>query len=529
MPGRLAVDFGTCNTRLALWDAGRGSAAAWRLPDVSDLDLYPGEDGAVEEVPYIPSLINYDGHNAWIGRQVSERGLTEAPSTFFWMKRYITSRLELPRQVNGRTVRYSEAGADFLRQVLTFASAEVDLAEEEVALSVPVEAYEHYQKWLSGVCEQVGLRRYRLLDEASAAALGYDVGIQAGDVYMVLDFGGGTLDVSVVRVEDETSGGRRCRVLGKAGVDLGGSVVDQWLYQDVLKQANRAPEDVRHLSSLLLLEAERVKRALTDAEAAVFTVTDPASGAVLGKRYTRSAFEDLLDERGLFASLNGAVEQALARSREAGYDRDHIKAVLLVGGSSRIPSVRRAVRQLFGDRVRHHRPLEAVALGAAAFVAGVDFYDHIQHDYALRFYNREKSDHDYRVIVKAGTPYPSEGPVAQLTVKASQDGQEYLGLSIYEVGRRETPGGAQGPVLDLVFDPGGGARLQQCADPEIVRHFWVNEKCPTFIHARPNAKRGDARFPVQFSIDGNKRLCVTVRDNHTGQTLLQDHPVIDLV
>ena len=96
-----------------------------------------------------------------------------------------------------------------------------------MAFTVPVEAYEHYQDWLTRVCEAAGLRRYRLLDEASAAALGYGVHIQANDVYMVVDFGGGTLDVSIVRIEGEAIGGKRCRVLGKGGAEIGGTVIDQ--------------------------------------------------------------------------------------------------------------------------------------------------------------------------------------------------------------------------------------------------------------------------------------------------------------
>lgn len=528
MAGRLAVDFGTSNTRLALWDEGRGEAAPLRIPDVSSLDLFKDGGGPPIEIPYIPSLIHFDGDSVWIGRQVQERGLAEANATFRWMKRYISNRLDLPRQIGDKTLSFPQAGAEFLKRVLGYAAVEVDTSEEEVALTVPVEAYEDYQDWLACVCEDIGLQRYRLLDEASAAALGYGVGIQVGDVYMVFDFGGGTLDVSVVRVEAEATAGRRCRVLGKAGVDVGGTVIDEWIFQDVLKHVQKTPEDVRHLSGLLLLEAERVKRELSDADAAEFTVVDPDTGAALAKGYTRTAFEDLLDERGLFADLQSAVDQALARTREAGYERDHIKAVLLIGGSSRIPSVRRAVRQTFGDRVRHDRPLDVVARGAAAFVGGVDFYDHIQHDYALRFYDRTKNDHAYKVIVEAGTPYPSDGPVAQLTVKASHDGQTSLGLSIFEVGRPEACRRPSGGGLDLVYDPSGGARLQQRESAELTRHFWVNEKSPTFIPAKPGAKRGDPRFPVQFIIDGNKRLCVTVRDNQTGSTLMQDHPVIKL-
>lgn len=530
MAGRLAVDFGTSNTRLALWDEARQSATLLRVPDILELEQCPDGNGGAMEVPCIPSVIHFAQQQVWIGRQVRDQGLLEANATFRTMKRYIANRLPLPRRVNGQTITFMEAGSQFLARVLDYAAGAVDLDGEEIAFTVPVDSYEHYQEWLTCTCDTAGVRRYRLLDEASAAALGYGVGIQAGDVYMVVDFGGGTLDVSIVRVEGEATGGKRCRVLGKGSMDLGGTIIDEWIFQDVLKHSGKTPEDVLHFSGLLLVEAERVKRALTEREAETFMAMDPDTGAALSKSYTRGAFEDLLEERGLYAGLQSALEQALAKAREAGYDRDSLSAVLLVGGSSLIPSVRRAVRQMFGERVRYHRPLDAVAVGAAAFVGGVDFYDHIQHDYALRFYNRQTHDHDYRAIVSASTPYPSDGPIARLTVKASHDGQEFLGIDIYEVGNREACRRAEGQVLDLVFDTSGGARLQERdgVDLEDRTHFWVNEGSPTFIHAQPPAKRGDSRFPVQFSIDGSKRLCVTVRDNETGKTLLKDHPVIKL-
>src|SRR5207244_2653012 len=83
-------------------------------------------------------------------------------------------------------------------------------------------------------------RTFRLIDEPSAAALGYGAHVQPGQVYLIFDFGGGTLDVAVVLIEDTASEsgepGRRCRVLGKAGADVGGMSIDQWLFQEVLSR-----------------------------------------------------------------------------------------------------------------------------------------------------------------------------------------------------------------------------------------------------------------------------------------------------
>jgi molecular chaperone DnaK (HSP70) len=325
--------------------------------------------------------------------------------------------------------------------------------------------------------------------------------------------------------------GRRCRVLGKAGTELGGMVLDSWLFQEVLRRNNRhdSDDDVRRLSRALLMECERAKERLSGSERAEVSVMDPDSGGLLGADFTRAEFEELLDRNDAFTRIDATIRRALNMARERGYSEESLRAVLLVGGSSLIPSVQRTVQRIFGrDKVMLHRPLDAVARGAAAFVAGVDFYDHIQHDYAIRFVNPTRGDYDYRTLVKRGTPYPTSDPVARLEVKATYDGQPQLGIAIYELGEQRSRE-ASGPV-ELVFDPSGAARVVAvtAADEEKRTHFWVNEGCPTFLLADPPARQGEARFEVEFGIDGNKRLLITARDLVSGQLTHKDYPVVKL-
>jgi molecular chaperone DnaK (HSP70) len=532
MPGRLAVDFGTSNTVVAAWDEARREGAPLFVPDYGTRLFPQGEAG--EGIALVPSLIHYaDANRRWLGQQVHQHNLYESEGTFRWMKRYVAHRSPIKRRLHGAEVSYFDAGRDFLSAVLTFAAAEVNLGQEEIALTVPVESFEHYENWLAGVAEAAGLPRFRLIDEPSAAALGYGAHIQPGHVYLIFDFGGGTLDVAVVLIEEEQSAaaGRRCRVLGKAGVELGGMVLDGWLFQEVLRRNNRreGDDDVRRLSRALLTECERAKELLSSHERAEVAVVDPQSGAVLSAEFTRGEFEELLDRHEAFTRIDQTVRRALNLARERGYGEESVKAVLMVGGSSLVPAVQRAVQRMFGrERVLLSRPLDAVARGAAAFVAGVDFYDHIQHDYAIRFVNPRKGDYDYRPLVKRGTPYPTAEPVARLTVKATYDGQPQLGIAIYELGERRA-GGADGPV-ELVFDPSGAARVVSVTPDEEDRrtYFWINEQTPTFLVADPPARQGEARFEVEFGIDGNKRLLITARDLATGRVTHRDYPVVKL-
>jgi molecular chaperone DnaK len=534
MPGRLGIDFGTSNTVVAVWDEARQEGVPLHIANYGRRIHYRHGDKPGEQISVIPSLIHYaPDHRRWLGNQVLSRQLYDSRGTFRWMKRYIARRSPVKIRIDGREISHVEAGRDFLSAVLTFTAAELNFRDEEVAFTVPVEAFEHYENWLVGVAEAAGMPRFRLLDEPSAAALGYGALIKPGEVYMVFDFGGGTLDVAVLLVnpdEDQTTG-RRCRVLGKAGADLGGATVDQWLFQEVLRQNQRsdADEDVRRVSRALLLECERAKERLSFQDRAEVHVSDVDTGTALAAVLTRQRLEDLLDEHEAFSQMDHTIRRALNAARERGYDEGHVKAVLLVGGSSMIPSVQRTVQRIFGrERVLLQRPLDAVARGAAAFVAGVDFLDHIQHDYAIRFVDPNKNDYGYRPIVARGTPYPTQEPVARMTVKASHDGQAELGIAIFELGEKRQRGLEQ-PV-ELVFDPSGAARLSYVSPEEEERryYFWINEHSPTFLHADPPAERGEARFEVEFGIDGNKRLLITARDLKTKRVTHRDHPVVKL-
>ncbi|MBM3266662.1 MAG: Hsp70 family protein [Candidatus Sericytochromatia bacterium] len=530
MAGRLAVDFGTSNTVLAVWDAARKEADTLILPD-----LTRGQGQGAEILALVPSLIHYSADSQhWVGHQVHRNNLYSSDRTFRWMKRYISSRTQVPVMVDGRRITHHDAGRDFLAQVLGQAAAVLGVGDEEVAFTVPVEAFEYYEDWLARVAEEAGISRFRVVDEPSAAALGYGAHIQPGDVYLVFDFGGGTLDVAVVLVEAEdpaVATGRRCRMLGKAGRDLGGATVDQWLFEEVLRRVGRRPDDpeVRLLGRALLVECERAKERLSQHERADVTVVDPRTGRALSAEFTRHEFEELLDRHDMFADLDRTLRRALNDARERGYAEERIKAVLLVGGSSQIPAVQATLRRIFGrDRVMLDRPLDAVARGAAAFVSGVDFYDHIQHDYAIRYVDLETGGYRFEPVVRRGTPYPSHDALRTLRIKATYEGQSRLGLALFEMGERAGRGPTGG--LEIVFDPGGAVRLAPVTpDQEENRSaFWINEHSPTFLEAEPPAREGETRFEVAFAVDAQKRLLVTVRDLRRDRLTHRDFPVVRL-
>ncbi len=528
MAGRLGIDFGTSNTVLALWDETSHQGVPLHIPEYGFSQIQNGET-----ISIIPSLIHYaEDSRIWIGQQVIERSLQESPRTLRWMKKYISNRSPIRFKLGDREITPQIAGKDFLSTILLFASQQIDFKEEEVALSVPVEAFEHYENWLVSVAEEAGMPRFRLIDEPSAAALGYGAQIQPGNVYLIFDFGGGTMHASVILIEseDKSQVGRRCRVLGKSGKNIGGTTIDQWLFQDILQKNKLSDGDprLRPWSTALLVECQHLKENLSSQETASLVFSPPESGLEFSASYTREQFEAILDEHEFYLQLNHLIRSAVQSAAERGYKEDEIQAVLMVGGSSQIPSVQRTLRQSFGkERVFFNRPLDAVARGAAAFVAGIDFYDYIQHDYAIRYINSQKQSYDYYPIVKKGTPYPTREPVSRLSIKASYNGQTRLGVAIFEVGEKRPQNSTS---YELVFDPNGSARLTPLSPQDIEERtlFWMNENSPTFLNADPPGVQGEPRFDVEFNIDANKRLLITARDLKTGKLVFKEFPVVRL-
>lgn len=530
MPFRVAVDFGTSNTVLATWDEGRETARVLEIPGWSR--PCTGRD---ESTPHIPSLIHYSqGDVTWIGNQVHEKGLLDSPSTIRWMKHYILTRSPVRVPLPGRTISYREAGADYLGAILSMLVQEHDRSDTEAVFSVPVEAFEHYQDWVTDLAGTSGIRTVRVVDEASAAALASGLSVQAGEVFMLFDMGGGTLDVSVVQLEEgENGNGRRCRVLGKAGEEIGGMRIDQLIFEYAQRQGESTlgPAEMKRLSRPLLTACERAKEALSLVETTQISASPIGPGeSGFSIPFSRGDFERLLEENDIFARLNSTLQRALQGAYSRGFEESDMNGVIMVGGCSQIPAIRRALEYRFGrNRVRHDHPMDTVARGAAAFSAGIDLDDHVQHEYALRFWNSRSGTHEYRTLVRQGDPYPSRQPVARMLIRATYDGQTQMGVPIFETA---TPGTVTGQCLrELVSDTGGGVRLLDLPDGERERKkmFWMNEHAPLFIAASPPAMRDESRFEISFSLDTNKRLLITARDTKTGQFVMKDQPVVRLV
>jgi molecular chaperone DnaK (HSP70) len=273
---------------------------------------------------------------------------------------------------------------------------------------------------------------------------------------------------------------------------------------------------------MLKQAAEAAKIRLSSHETAEVSVFDPDSYRTYRATITRSQLEDLLDRQQFYTLIQKTVNKVLRVARTRGIFPEDVGAVLMIGGTSQIPSVRRMVRTQFGaERVFEHKPFEAVAHGALSLAMGVGLDDFLYHSYCVRHLSPHSGRHEWEEIIPSGTRYPLAEPV-RLVLTASRDGQEALELVIGEV--EESAGG----TVEVMF--GGRAIVMVDGVIDIQRVVPMNddEGSRTMAYLDPPGKAGEDRIEVEFNVDNNRALRVSVLDLLTEKVLLHSVPVVEL-
>ena len=252
--------------------------------------------------------------------------------------------------VEGREVTPPEVSAHILRELKRWAEAALGETVGQAVITVPAYFNDSQRQATRDAGRLAGLEVLRLVNEPTAASLAYGLDKQDEGVIAVYDLGGGTFDISVLRLRAGVF-----EVLATSGdTHLGGDDFDERLADLVLAElpeAERSRADVRVRARAA---AEQVKRALSDAERAEI-VLGPARRAV-----TRAEFEALVAD--LVERTAGPCRQAL---KDAGLRPADIRCVVAVGGSTRVPFVRRQMEAIFGrPPLTDIDPDRVVALGA---------------------------------------------------------------------------------------------------------------------------------------------------------------------
>ncbi len=320
--------------------------------------------------PLVPSVVYYApaGEGVLVGHAAQARGVEHPADTVASAKRLIGRSLAdvagvramLPYEIVGdaRAVRIKlgrgdevspvEVSAEILRELAARAEAALGGPVEGVVITVPAYFDDAQRQATRDAGRLAGLEVLRLLAEPTAAALAYGLDRGSKGVYAVFDLGGGTFDVSILKLVD---GVFEVKATGGDSA-LGGDDLDRSIALGVRGELGG---DRRSIAQALT-EARRVKEALSDAESTDFHV--PGMG---GRKVSRDELRAWATP--LLEKCGKACRRVL---KDAGVTREELDGVILVGGSTRSPVVREYVRGLFGkEPLSDLDPDQVVALGAA--------------------------------------------------------------------------------------------------------------------------------------------------------------------
>jgi Fe-S protein assembly chaperone HscA len=367
----VGIDLGTTNSLVAYVDDATG------LPRV-----IPDEQGRA----LLPSIVAFTPDGLLVGDAARRQLVRRPQSTVYSVKRFMGRGYDdvkeelkyVPFVVRpadgivrfdvggGREVTPPEVSAVVLRTLRERAERHFGEAVEKAVITVPAYFNDSQRQATRDAGRIAGLDVARIVNEPTAASLAYGLHRLGQGLIAVYDLGGGTFDISILRVKDgifevlATNGNTR---LGGDDFDR---VVMLWLLEDIQARHHRelscrAVELGRDNEAMqeLRLAAEAAKIRLSSEERTTLTI--PFEDFTYSRDIARADIERLIEP--LVQKTLGPCRQALA---DAGVDPGEIDEVVLVGGSTRVPLVRRRVQELFG-RMPHSQlnPDEVVALGAA--------------------------------------------------------------------------------------------------------------------------------------------------------------------
>ncbi|MBD2189574.1 Hsp70 family protein [Pseudanabaena mucicola] len=547
--GAIAIDFGSSNTVIARWNIAANQPETMIFGNLSR----PAPLNAL--VPSLVYVQNAHLEIVEIGQRVIDTGKDRSqPRLFSHIKRRMLANVNYIPNLDGVKVSPEWLGKQFLRKLAQELRSQ-QIFPSEIILTAPVQAYEKYLRWLEESSNDIfapnlptlATPQMRLLDEPTAAALGY-AAITPSALVLVIDFGGGTLDLSLVRLprsENITQWGTRigissdqylanqAEVIAKTGYTIGGEDVDHWLVQDYWQshddlngKLNAQHPEQESSHSILRLLMERIKIKLSESEIASEIFFDPQLQTAIAIEYSRQQLEKLLDRKGFYQLLKSAIDELVNRAFNKGILKGDIKTILLVGGCTLIPSVRTFIENYFQmGKVYSHKPFEAVAHGALMLSQGAILQDYLFHSYAIRYWDRLTAQWKYQPLFRRGQVYPTQRPV-ELLLRATHPNQTEIALTIGELESR----------------PAGGAEISFDGD-RIVMHFEQKAQetfrpLQTDIYGEgipqalatldPLGQPDHDRLKVLFDISENRELLVTAIDLLTQQKLLDDYPVAKL-
>ncbi len=428
----VGIDLGTTNSLVAYLDAGGVPRV---IPDAEGRKL-------------LPSIVAYTPNGIVVG-EAARRQLARNPTrTVYSVKRFMGRGWEDVREearhvpfeivpsaevvtirAGDREVTPPEVSAQILRTLKLQAEAHLGEVVERAVITVPAYFNDAQRQATKDAGRIAGLDVLRIVNEPTAASLAYGLQRLAQGVIAVYDLGGGTFDISILRVKDGVF-----EVLATNGnTHLGGDDFDravvQWLLEDI--RAVHGADLSTDLEAMqeLRLGAEAAKCRLSSEERTVLTI--PFERFTYRRQIERAELEALIAP--LVDSTLGPCRMAL---NDAGLEAGQIDEIVLVGGSTRVPLVRQRVQALFGKTPHSQlNPDEVVALGAAvqAQILAGGITDMLLLDVTPLSLGIETLGGIVSILISRNTTIPT---VAKEYFTTSVDGQTAVDMHVLQ-GERE--------------------------------------------------------------------------------------------
>ncbi|AXO79077.1 molecular chaperone DnaK [Olleya aquimaris] len=454
-----------------------------------------------------PSVIAFvEGGEIKVGDPAKRQAVTNPTKTVYSIKRFMGNKYseskkeaervpykvvkgdnDTPRvDIDGRLYTPQELSAMVLQKMKKTAEDYLGQDVSEAVITVPAYFNDSQRQATKEAGEIAGLKVRRIINEPTAAALAYGMDKKGTDQKIVVfDFGGGTHDVSILELGDGVF-----EVLSTDGdTHLGGDDVDQkiidWLADEF---KNEEGMDLREdpMSLQRVKEAaEKAKIELSSSEQTEINlpyITATASGPKhLVRTLTRSKFEQLIDDL-----VKRTIEPCQTALKSAGLSKSDIDEVILVGGSTRIPAVQKAVEAFFGKAPsKGVNPDEVVSLGAG-IQGGVltgDVKDVLLLDVTPLSLGIETMGNVFTKLIEANTTIPTKKSQVFSTAADNQ------------------------PSVEIHVLQGERA---MAADNKTIGRFHLD--------GLPPAQRGTPQIEVTFDIDANGIIKVSATDKATGKS-----------